>query len=273
MQDRVKLPLQFSPDKLREDLCRLEQSAWIDHFVKQNYEGNWSVIPLRGPAGTQHPVMMIYADPSCHDFADTPLLEACPYIREVLSAFDCPLDAVRLMKLTPGSVIKEHRDHDLSLEEGAARLHIPVQTNPGVAFVLNGLPVAMAPGECWYLRLSDPHWVANHGETDRVHLVIDCRVNDWLRTQVAGPGSPTGAAHAADANQPARENLRRFGELVLRDADLQHRLRTAPADSRAFLPLLVGLGATHGFHFSTEHVQAAIREGRAAWLRKWDTTP
>jgi hypothetical protein len=127
----------------------------------------------------------------------------------------------------------------------------------------------MAPGECWYLRLSDPHRVANRGETDRVHLLIDCRVNDWLRMQVAGPGSPAGAAHVA--NQPARENLRRFGELVLRDADLQRRLRTAPADSRAFLPLLVGLGATHGFHFSTEHVQAAIREGRDAWLRKWDT--
>jgi hypothetical protein len=60
---------------------------------------------------------------------------------------------------------------------------------------------------------------------------------------------------------------------VLRDADLQHRLRTAPADSWAFLPLLMALGAARGFHFSVEHVQAAIREGRAAWLRKWDTTP
>jgi hypothetical protein len=177
------------------------------------------------------------------------------------------------MKLTPGSVIKEHRDYDLAMEEGAARLHIPVQTNPGVEFMLNGLPVAMAPGECWYLRLSDPHRVANRGETDRVHLVIDCRVNDWLRTLVAGPGSLAGADQAADANQPARENLRRFGELVLRDADLQHRLRTAPADSRAFVPLLVKVGAAHGFHFSSDHVRTAIREGCAAWLRKWETIP
>jgi hypothetical protein len=273
MEDRVKLPLQFSPDKLREDLARLEQSAWIDHFVKQNYEGNWSVIPLRGPAGTQHPVMMIYADPSCRDFADTPLLEACPYFREVLSAFGCPLDAVRLMKLTPGSVIKEHRDHDLSLEEGAARLHIPVQTNPGVAFVLNGLPVVMAPGECWYLRLSDPHRVANLGETDRVHLVIDCRVNDWLRTLVAGPGSPAGAAHAA-----TRANRR--GKISGASGNACCGTRTCSIGCTQPPPIPVhssrcwwGLGATHGFHFSTEHVQAAIREGRAAWLRKWDTTP
>jgi hypothetical protein len=129
----------------------------------------------------------------------------------------------------------------------------------------------MAPGECWYLRLSDPHRVANRGETDRIHLVIDCRANDWLRTLVAG--SPAGATQAAEANQSPREHLRRFGELVLRDADLQYRLRTASPDSRTFLLLLVEVGAAHGFHFSTDHARVAIQEGRAAWLRKWDTTP
>jgi hypothetical protein len=38
----------------------------------------------------------------------------------------------------------------------------------------------MAPGSVWYLRLSDPHQVANRGETDRVHLVLDATVNPWL---------------------------------------------------------------------------------------------
>jgi hypothetical protein len=43
----------------------------------------------------------------------------------------------------------------------------------------------MAPGEGWYLRLSDPHTVANRGDTDRVHLVIDARMNDWLAEQMS----------------------------------------------------------------------------------------
>jgi hypothetical protein len=43
----------------------------------------------------------------------------------------------------------------------------------------------MALGEAWYLRLSDPHAVTNDGETDRVHLVIDCATNDWLIEQIA----------------------------------------------------------------------------------------
>ena len=35
-----------------------------------------------------------------------------------------------------------------------------------------------------YLRLSDPHSVANNGAADRVHLVIDAEMNDWLRMQL-----------------------------------------------------------------------------------------
>jgi len=38
----------------------------------------------------------------------------------------------------------------------------------------------MAPGSVWYLRLADPHSVVNDGDIDRVHLVIDAEMNDWL---------------------------------------------------------------------------------------------
>jgi len=77
-------------------------------------------------------------------------------------------------------VIREHRDHDLCYEEGTVRIHIPVTTNEGVDFRLNGVRCPMEAGSTWYLRLSDPHSVANRGEADRVHLVIDATVNDWL---------------------------------------------------------------------------------------------
>ena len=38
----------------------------------------------------------------------------------------------------------------------------------------------MPAGSAWYLRLSDPHSVANRGAGPRVHLVIDAAVNGWL---------------------------------------------------------------------------------------------
>jgi hypothetical protein len=178
--DRLRLPLTFDPERLAAGMANVSRSDWIEHFVKQNYDGDWDVIALRGPAGARHPVQMIYSDPTCTDFADTPALAGLPAFQAVLGAFACPLHAVRLMRLAPGSVIKEHHDNDLSFEQGMVRIHIPVVTNERVDFRLNGLRCVMEAGSAWYLRLSDPHSVANRGAADRVHLVIDAAVNGWL---------------------------------------------------------------------------------------------
>jgi hypothetical protein len=184
--DRLRLTLSFDPGRLAEDLRRLRGVGWTDHFVRQNYDGDWSAIPLRAPVGATHPIRMIYADPTAKAFEDTPLLARTPYFREVLAAFGCPLGAVRLMRLAPASIIKEHKDGDLAFERGAVRLHVPITTNPHVEFLLNGSRVVMAPGSAWYLRLSDPHSVSNQGATDRVHLVIDALTNDWLAAALHG---------------------------------------------------------------------------------------
>ena len=197
--DRLRLPLDFDPARLAADMAAIAGAGWISHFVRQNYEGDWSVIPLRAQAGAQHPVQMIYSNPSATAFEDTPFLAAAPYLRAVLTAFCCPLQAVRLMRLTPGSVIKEHRDHDLRFADGTVRLHIPVVTNEAVDFRLNGTRCVMAAGSCWYLRLSDPHSVANRGRSDRVHLVIDATVNDWVEGLFERAGAePDRIAEKAD---------------------------------------------------------------------------
>src|ERR1700734_319613 len=139
--DRLRLKLAFDPGRLAADLDRLREVVWTEHFVRQNYDGEWSAIALRAPATATHPVMMIYSDPAATGFADTALLSRTPYFRKVLAAFQCPLQAVRLMRLAPGSLIKEHRDADLSFERGAVRLHVPVTSNPQVEFRLNRPPV------------------------------------------------------------------------------------------------------------------------------------
>lgn len=190
LPDRIRLPLSFDGGRLQADLAVID-AGWIDHLVTQNYEGSWTVLPLRHTAGATHPVMQIYADPTATEFVDGPLLARAPYLRQVLAAFECALLPVRLMRLTPGSRIKPHHDHDLAAEWGIARIHVPITTSRHVEFLLNDTPVAMEPGEAWYLRLADTHAVANRGTTDRVHLVIDCVVNDWLRDLLrAGAAEP-----------------------------------------------------------------------------------
>ena len=152
--------------------------------MRQNYEGDWDVLPLRAKAGATHPVAMIYSDPVAVDYVDTPYLERALHLRAIIAQFACTVLSTRLMRLTPGSTILEHSDHDLDAALGRARLHVPLTTNDDVMFLLNHVAVDMAPGSVWYLRLADPHSVHNGGATDRVHLVIDVLVNDWVVAQL-----------------------------------------------------------------------------------------
>ena len=193
MIESLRLPLDFDPKALRADLGRIAANEWIPHFVKQNYDGDWSGVALRGPADVTHPIQSLFANPGTTDWSDTDLLGRCPYYARVLSRFECPLQSVRLLRLAPGSVIKQHTDHSLSLEDGELRLHVPVQTNADVDFGLNGVRLELREGQTWYLNVNFPHSVANRGNDFRVHLVADCEVNDWLRGlfQQAQQGSDT----------------------------------------------------------------------------------
>ena len=65
-----------------------------------------------------------------------------------------------------------------------------------------------------------------------------------------------------------RENLERFGGLVLADRGLHDRLRNT-ANQEAFAALAVRLGAERGCVFTAPVVEAALREQRRVWLERW----
>lgn len=177
MISTLKLPFSFDVHSLLGDLDRFETADWTRHFNTSYYEGDWSGIALRTTKGAHVP---LYPDPTATEFVNTEMMARCSYVPEVLSAFKCGLEAVRFLRLGPGDQILEHRDYGLSFEEGCARIHIPVKTSADVEFFLDGEPVPMAPGEVWYLNFDMKHRVKNNGADERVHLVIDCVVNDWL---------------------------------------------------------------------------------------------
>jgi|SRR5919205_1071595 hypothetical protein len=179
MMSALRLPYTFDPAALRAGLAEVGPGDWVPHYNEQYYEGDWSGVALRSVGGS---ASQLFPDPvKPKPYADTPLLGRCPYFREVLRAFECPLEAVRLLRLGAGARIREHSDFDLGLRYGVVRVHVPVLTNPRVEFFLGGERVEMAEGESWYLDFSLPHRVENGGTSDRVHLVMDCVVNDWVR--------------------------------------------------------------------------------------------
>ncbi len=175
----LKLPFTFDATRLRADAGRFAAGEWTPHFNTGNYEGDWSVVPLRAVKGG---VLAIYPDPNAPDgYVETEQMTRCNYVPEVLRAFECELETVRFLKLGAGSRITQHRDYMLGFEDGFVRVHIPVVTNSQVDFVLNDEHLDMQVGEAWYLNVNCPHSVVNAGPTDRIHLVVDCVVNDWLR--------------------------------------------------------------------------------------------
>ena len=178
--DRLRLPLAFDAGRLATEVEALPLQAWQAHFNQAIYDGDWSGVALRSVAGR---ATQLYPDPTAQDFADTAVLAANPHLAEALSQIRCPTTAVRLLTLGPGATIAEHRDYRLGFDDGEVRLHVPIVTDPAVEFVLDGRPVAMAPGECWYLNLNLPHRVANRSFQRRIHLVVDCVVDSWLRSQ------------------------------------------------------------------------------------------
>ncbi len=175
----LELPFRFDPEKLRTDLARVRPDEWIPHIQRKHYDGQWSGAPLRAIGGNPANIIPEADDPSM--FQATPILQRCAYFQEVLATFECPQRAVRLLRLYAGSSIAEHVDRALDFEDGEVRIHIPIITHEEVKFFLDGSRLIMAPGECWYTNVNLPHSVENRSPIDRIHLVIDCGVNDWLR--------------------------------------------------------------------------------------------
>lgn len=182
----LQLQHRFDAEKMKAEAAQLDTLLWKQHYNKSHYEGGWTVLPLRSINGSLDNIVSVHAGAgTINYYEDTVLLSSCPYFQTVLSFFACEKTSVRLMKLHAGAMIREHRDQEMSFEEGEVRFHIPVETNPGVEFYLDGEQVPMQEGECWYLNLSLKHNVNNTGTTDRVHLVIDCKVNDWIKNLFA----------------------------------------------------------------------------------------
>lgn len=175
---RVRLPFEFDVDRMQAELADVRDSEWIAHYNPNDHEGAWHLAALSAPAGLQESIWSCAIPEICQP---TPLLRRSSYFALLLDEIPVVKTSVRLMRLAPGAVIKEHCD---SFGDEEIRIHVPVTTNPEVDFRFAGEPVSMQKGSCWLLDFRLPHSVANHGPTARTHLVIDAFRNDWVEQQL-----------------------------------------------------------------------------------------
>ena len=248
----LEFPLRFDPALLASDLSRILPEEWIPHYNELDYGGDWRVVALRSPSGRAD---QIYANTAPRStLLDTPALKRCPYLQQVISVFACPLRSARLLSLAPQSYIREHSDNALAYEEGEIRIHVPIHTNPGVEFYVAGERLLLEPGHCYYVNVNLPHRVNNRGVEDRVHLVVDAEVNDWVRALVA-------EARPIPRCDPPPRGFAAFRERVLADPELQRKLR-AVTDREQLIRTTVHAGRDTGFDFHEADVDAAFQAAR-----------
>ena len=235
----LQLPFFFDAGLLQQEVDALSAMQWLPHYQVKHYEGEWSAIPLRSIAGKVDDIIISPTDN--RDYRDTIFLERSPYLKEVLQTFECPLQAVRLLKLNAGSIIKEHHDAELNFESGEIRLHIPVLTHADVEFFLDKEKMDLKAGECWYMNVNLPHAINNNSKNNRVHLVIDALVNDWVKELFAGTACPV-KKEIEDSSGVYDEATKKQMITAFREMNTAVSNKMADELEKEMLPEIIGTG-------------------------------
>ena len=172
----IQLPYQFDVARMQQEVNQLASQLWIPHH--EGFKGNYS-IPLIAKDGQMNNE---FKGP----MACTPVLEQCPYLRQVIASFGEIIGRSRLMGLDPGSQVPVHSDINYHWYK-RVRIHIPIITKPEVVFHCGEKHVHMQAGESWIFDSWKYHHVQNQSDLFRVHLVIDiCGSADFWRMAKSG---------------------------------------------------------------------------------------
>lgn len=77
-----------------------------------------------------------------------------------------------LVQLEAGGSIAAHQDNNFSLTH-SHRIHLPIVTNDRVSFKVGDDTMSLPAGDMYEINNRRLHSVENHGEQDRVHLILD----------------------------------------------------------------------------------------------------
>ena len=186
-QPFIRLPFAFEAERLAEEVTALPESAWMSH--PSGLRGNSAVALVSREGGDN--------DDFEGTMLETPHLQACPYIRQVMAGLDAVFGRSRLMKLAPGAEVSQHVDFNYHWYT-RVRIHVPVITNPGVMFYCADQRTHMKAGECWIFDAWRRHRVTNESNEHRVHLILDTAGSSRFWTMVRKMGQSNYPIDAAE---------------------------------------------------------------------------
>lgn len=173
----VRLARTFDTARLKSDLEIAQNHFKTASQSGPYHDGSWKGISLRSIDGNyKNSIAFVEGG----YYQDTLVLDFCPYFKEILNSFPFTINIARLLFLPPNKKIGEHKDSAFSWRKGLVRLHIPIITHEDVIMNISGKRCQWKEGEFWFGDFHQPHSLHNQSDITRVHLVIDCMVDDAL---------------------------------------------------------------------------------------------
>ena len=167
-----------SVDRARHELstARIDWTAEYSDYQS----GGWWTASLLNESGDPNDVVIRDCEPR-----PTRLLERLPQMQRLLDSVSLTIMWARLARLSPNSFLWEHRDYSDLKQVDRCRLHIPISTCDSSFIIIGGQRVHLAAGNIWRLTPTIPHGACNLYGPDRIHVIIDCYVDDDYNTKVA----------------------------------------------------------------------------------------
>ena len=160
-----------SSDLIEKVLDQDEESWKANQFRQNEYEVHTQTESLVMVFCDGWPEMEVTKESAWDDLKET----AVPLMRHIIDNFYPPGGTViRAMaaKLKAGGIISPHRDIHPSFVH-SHRIHIPVTTNSGVRFMINGRPHRFKVGHAYEINNQKNHSVMNKGSEDRITFIFD----------------------------------------------------------------------------------------------------
>ncbi|MEC9341967.1 MAG: sulfotransferase [Pseudomonadota bacterium] len=263
-----RLPLRFDAERLREEVESMDETDWRPH--PQGFAGNSALILVSRDGEIN--------DDMSGPMAPTPLLERCPYLKQVMASFNTVIGRSRLMRIEAGEQVNEHTDIHYYWRD-RVRVHVPIVTHPSVEFWCAGKQVHMAAGEAWTFDNWRMHTVLNPSSHRRIHLVMDT-VGSPEFWDMVEPARQAVRTYTPDETPPALPyipgwepslSLERFNQPpVMHPAEVDLLLQETVADAD---PVDAQISATPSESSLKQSAARLTRAWRALWAEFGDTRP
>ncbi|CAN5356031.1 L-proline cis-4-hydroxylase [soil metagenome] len=193
-------------------------SIWSEPYPEYGSDG-LKIATLLNHTGEQQ--NFDYHD--CAKPSATPLLQKLTELHKFLNETGFHIMGSRLLRLDPGTFLHEHRDFVYLENVPRYRLHMPLITNDQAFITSPGLNVHFKKGYLWKL---DPkqtiHSACNFGDKPRIHLMLDCYVEEKLQALLDQQFLDQDALHKLPAlNKDTREQLLGQAQVAFNYGDLK----------------------------------------------------